>query len=149
MFFPMILLLVFVKQMAYTAIIFSKQCATVFTGLLGMLHFPQVSTSLPLLYSTLAGGLPCCRDTKGKYTTCHSKVPLETRCAIMPWVLGTIFLRQGLPLLYLPHIQGRKPRPGKQRCPRTPPPGWTPNVSLSHRCPPPSSFPALSLKINK
>lgn len=35
----MILLLIFVKKMAYAAVIFSKQCATIFTSLLGMLDF--------------------------------------------------------------------------------------------------------------
>lgn len=35
----MILFLIFVKQMAYIAVIFSKQCATMFTTLLGVLEF--------------------------------------------------------------------------------------------------------------
>lgn len=37
--FTMILFLVFVKEMAYTAIIFPKQCATFFASLLGVLNF--------------------------------------------------------------------------------------------------------------
>jgi len=37
--FTMILLLVFVKEMAYTAIIFPKQCATFLASLLGVLNF--------------------------------------------------------------------------------------------------------------
>lgn len=44
-----ILLLVFVKQVANTAVIFSKQCAAVLTSLLGMLEFFTVD-ALHFLY---------------------------------------------------------------------------------------------------
>lgn len=48
-----VLPLIFVKQVANTAVIFSKQCATVFTSLLGMLEFFTVDALHFLDFETI------------------------------------------------------------------------------------------------